>query len=382
MHNRIYFLNYICKFQITNTPFTQSLNHSFTHSLIHSFIHSFIYTSETHKGRTILLWFRKTLRLHDNAPLNAAIYYASEYGTVLPVFILDKWTSNPQNIGDVRFEFLMQSLRCLDKNLKAKGMPTGLLFVQGDPTVVLPKIWKSFGVEAMAWDDSEEMEVHDRARDQTIVTLAAKHGIHTMHDRHTHWLHSPQDYASALKGKGAPRTYTSFLALFEKTGPVAEPLPAPDSIPCQLTSDELSQMAKNFLLLDTSSNINIDITIIPSRLRSKTQIKFQGGEDEGLRRFNHLVTQRETWIGQYDKPKTSPTSLDPSTTVLSPYLTHGCLSMRTVWHGIQEVYGRLGGRHTTPPVSLAGESFYFKITSNIYLFVHHWQVGKFLQVFY
>ena len=309
------------------------------------------------------MWFRKSLRVHDNGPLVAACDYASKHGTVLPVFILDKWTSKRENIGDVRFEFLMQSLRCLDKNLKARGLPKGLLFVQGEPEVVMPTLWKSFGVDAMAWDNSEENEVHDRARDKAISALAAKHSVHTMHDQHTHWLHSPLDYMRALKGKPVPSTYTQFTKIFDQLGPVAAPLPAPASIPFQLTGKDLDKMSRRFLqLLERSATVkgergplNTDITVIPSKLRSPVRIKFPGGEDEGLGRLDRVVAQQPQWTSQFEKPKTSPNSLRPSTTVLSPYLTHGCVSMRTAWHTVQQTYRKFKGSHSQPPVSLLGE---------------------------
>ena len=39
----------------------------------------------------------------------------------------------------------------------------------------------------------------------------------------------------------------------------------------------------------------------------------------------------------FEKPNTSPNSLSPSTTVLSPYLKFGCLSPRLFFHGLQKV---------------------------------------------
>ena len=44
------------------------------------------------------------------------------------------------------------------------------------------------------------------------------------------------------------------------------------------------------------------------------------------------------WICSFEKPKTSPNSLEPSTTVLSPYLKFGCISARTMYHRIKDVY--------------------------------------------
>lgn len=59
---------------------------------------------------------------------------------------------------------------------------------------------------------------------------------------------------------------------------------------------------------------------------------------------------REDWISKFEKPKTPPNSIDPSTTALSMYISHGCLSTRKFWHALCKVYSKRGG--SKPPVSL------------------------------
>ncbi len=44
------------------------------------------------------------------------------------------------------------------------------------------------------------------------------------------------------------------------------------------------------------------------------------------------------WICSFEKPKTEPNTLSPSTTVLSPYLKFGCLSARKFYWDLQDVY--------------------------------------------
>lgn len=46
----------------------------------------------------------------------------------------------------------------------------------------------------------------------------------------------------------------------------------------------------------------------------------------------------QDWVCSFEKPQTSPNSLSPSTTVLSPYVTFGCLSARTFWWRLSDVY--------------------------------------------
>uniref|UniRef100_A0A6S9LDJ6 Cryptochrome/DNA photolyase FAD-binding domain-containing protein n=1 Tax=Heterosigma akashiwo TaxID=2829 RepID=A0A6S9LDJ6_HETAK len=63
---------------------------------------------------------------------------------------------------------------------------------------------------------------------------------------------------------------------------------------------------------------------------------------------------RRAWVAGFEKPKTSPNSLEPSTTVLSPYLKFGCLSPRLFYHRVQEIYDAFP-KHASPPVSLHGQ---------------------------
>lgn len=54
---------------------------------------------------------------------------------------------------------------------------------------------------------------------------------------------------------------------------------------------------------------------------------FPGGETSGLERLQHHMS-RVRWVATFEKPKTKPNSLEPATTVLSPYLKFGCVSPR------------------------------------------------------
>ena len=47
---------------------------------------------------------------------------------------------------------------------------------------------------------------------------------------------------------------------------------------------------------------------------------------------------RASWVRNFEKPSTSPNSLEPSTTVLSPHLKFGTLSARTLYWRLQDIY--------------------------------------------
>ena len=63
--------------------------------------------------------------------------------------------------------------------------------------------------------------------------------------------------------------------------------------------------------------------------------------------------QNGSWVRSFEKPNTSPNSLEPSTTVLSPYLKFGCLSVRTMYWRLEDILKK--GKHSQPPVSLVGQ---------------------------
>lgn len=78
----------------------------------------------------------------------------------------------------------------------------------------------------------------------------------------------------------------------------------------------------------------------------------------------HLKKVR--WICDFEKPKTSPNSLEPSTTVLSPYFKFGCLSSRLFYKKLKEILAK-NRHHSKPPVSLIGQmmwrEFYYAVAA-------------------
>lgn len=86
-----------------------------------------------------------------------------------------------------------------------------------------------------------------------------------------------------------------------------------------------------------------------------TRSLFPGGETEGLRRLAAQVISRPQWVNAFEKPATTPNSLEPSTTVLGPYLKFGCVSVRKVYHELKKIQAGAKGAYTKPPVSLEGQ---------------------------
>ncbi|GBG27575.1 Cryptochrome-1 [Hondaea fermentalgiana] len=304
-------------------------------------------------AQTKILWLRKTLRIHDNPTLKACMEDAS---TVLPVYVLDKWHSNPQNVGDVRFEFIMESLRNLDEKFKKCGVDAGVIFVRGEPEKVLPKIWEAVDAKAIGFDTSEEAEKHSQKTDEDVAGLANKADVKVI-DEPAHWMHPPGLYERHMNGGEVPTTMSSFETLFSQCGSVREPLSAPKSIPYDKgTADKaLDAIRKALDVEDLTVPKSGDNKFYKGLKREQRKLRFPGGEDEALKRLEKVVEKQPDWVASFEKPKTAPTGLEPQTTVLSPYLNAGCLSLRRAWHAVKKAEKDAKGKPTQPPTSLAGQ---------------------------
>ena len=285
-----------------------------------------------------MLWFRKSLRLHDSPALLAACDASAH---LCPVFVMDPKFANPARVGAVRYRFLLESLRDLDKSLQDKG--SRLLVARGAPEDVVPRLVKEWRVGRVVFEkDSEPYAV---ARDEAVKDKAEALGA-TVKAVAGHTLHDLDKYKDIM-GDGPPKTYASFRKLFDKVGKPAAPESTPDSLPgCP---DEALDAAKG-------GDANYDVPTLGEMGYDDApegKSEFPGGETEALKRLERHM-KRKAWVAGFQKPKTDPTTLEPNTTGLSPYLKFGCLSPRTFWHAVQQAVDGQSGA-TKPPESLQGQ---------------------------
>jgi cryptochrome len=342
-------------------------------------------------------WFRKGLRLHDNPALLDAL--RGEPEAVFPGFVLDPWFCQPANVGLVRYRFLHECLGDLDTSLKQRG--SRLLVVQGKPTEALPVLFAAYRITRLTFES--DTEPYALVRDKAVKEAAEATGVDVATFA-SHMLRDPEQYLGLNKGK-APGTYQSFLKLYESIngGQPDAPLPAPDVFPPwdsaaaptevhllptledlgyhdsnaaagESTSGKCSKASTSSLSASSSALSASPGFFDPKAKGSGTSnsdqlpmaTKYPGGETEGLRRLNEHVA-RTTWIATFEKPNTAPNSLQPSTTVLSPYLKFGCISPRLFWVKLEEAYAK-AGKKTLPPVSLSGQLLwreYFTLTGYV-----------------
>lgn len=91
------------------------------------------------KKSTLVHWFRKGLRVHDNPALSqifTAANAAPEKFCVRPIFILDPGILDWMQVGANRWRFLQQTLQDLDVQLRK--LNSRLFVVRGKPAEVFP----------------------------------------------------------------------------------------------------------------------------------------------------------------------------------------------------------------------------------------------------
>ncbi|MEO8712221.1 MAG: deoxyribodipyrimidine photo-lyase [Parafilimonas sp.] len=120
-------------------------------------------------GAINIIWFRRDLRLHDNA----ALYYALKDGNpVIPVFIFDKnILDDLEDKKDRRVEFIREAL--VDMQTELEKHTTSLQVFYNTPQDAFTKLLKKYTIEKVFTNEDYEQYAIDR--DQQISTLLKKH---------------------------------------------------------------------------------------------------------------------------------------------------------------------------------------------------------------
>jgi cryptochrome len=301
-------------------------------------------------------WFRKGLRLHDNPALVSCL--EQEPSKFFPVYVLDGDCYQLLRCTPLRANFLIECLQDLDKNLRDLG--SRLYVLEGDPVEVLPRYWKEWSIGDMSFEQDESGEPYAEQRDTAIVEKAQAANV-KLYSECSETLYPLNSYMKKAGMKGPPGTMTGFQKLFGSMPAMHKPLPAPskDMFPKLADDKSLSQMylpPKKPTDLPWPRNVpksEVESIWGPKDCKNLKPI-VHGGETLALEALKESL-KNANWVATFEKPKTSCTSLKPSTTALSPYLSWGCLSPRQVWFALDAAIARATVTASKPPVSLHGQ---------------------------
>ncbi|THU04010.1 deoxyribodipyrimidine photo-lyase [Lampropedia puyangensis] len=120
--------------------------------------------------RTAIFWFRRDLRLHDNAGLYEAL---KQFDAVVPVFVFDTDILEKLPRYDRRVDFIAQAVSHLDTQLRELG--SALHIEVGSPVSILPALASRYGAAAVFANTDYEPEA--LARDAHIERQLVQQGI-------------------------------------------------------------------------------------------------------------------------------------------------------------------------------------------------------------
>lgn len=326
----------------------------------------------------VIHWFRRDLRLADNAALNAAVSASAKQGTPLvPLYVIDPSVHGSSVCGRVRLHFILESLNALRESLASHGMQ--LRIERGDAQKRVPEFARDVGASSVFF----ERELNEAAlkRDKAVQEGLNEIGVNVK-SFHGFTLYDPDWLLKQADGE-APKGMKGFLTLIEKIGPPSRPeafdeetaksLPVVgqgkqdrddgseqenDSVEDKTKiqeSEKRKQMKGNEVpTIDDLRKSNEDEDI-PAGVHGGEKLK--GGEKAALDRL-HAFTKRDGGraVRDFSKPETSPAAVDPrATTALSAYVAIGALSSRTFFHSVVDAGGDGDGGQGGIQTTLRGQ---------------------------
>jgi len=261
--------------------------------------------------KTILVWFRNDLRIHDNEILLEAIKKADK---VLPVYCFDPYyfkknpSGNPKT-GNLRARFLLESVAALRNNLR--GIGGELIIRTGSPASILPEL-------AVAYHVNEVYHHREVAYEETLVSeqveaslwkikLNLKHFI-------GHTLYHKEDLPFPIKD--IPDSFAVFKKKVERDSNVRPCLPTPEKI----SIPEITDPGE----LPTLSELGLEGPYDDPR----APFIFTGGENVAL---EHLHSYLSNSNGISSKGNRSAQAVISNSSKLSPWVALGCISLRHVY---------------------------------------------------
>ncbi|MGV3722561.1 MAG: cryptochrome/photolyase family protein [Actinomycetota bacterium] len=258
-----------------------------------------------------IVWFRQDLRLTDHLPMVEA---ARRGGPVLPVYLWCPEEEGGWPPGSACRWWLHRSLRSLDESLRRLG--SRLILRVGPAADTLKELAREVGADSVLWSHRYEpaaMQQEERVTGALMLQGVQGKGLPGA------LLFSPGE---VLTRSGGPfQVFTPFWRACLSRNPPAAPLPAP----AQLAPPAHCPASLSLEALQLEPRVDW-----AGGLRANWEPGEQGAQLQ-LARF--LAERASEYGAQRDRPDVNGSSQ------LSPYLRHGELSPRQVWHALSRSDG-------------------------------------------
>lgn len=267
---------------------------------------------------TTIVWFRQDLRLADNPALHAAV----ERGLVVPVFIWSPQSHGHWSPGGACKWWLHQSLVSLSNSLEKFG--SQLILRQGNPLEQLQQLAKDTKADSVSWNRRYEPALIEQ--DKQVKRGLAEHGINA--ESHNGRLLFEPWQVETKQGKPY-QVFTPFhrtvQAMPEPSKPLAAPVAGSFQSPYKWPKSE-----------------KLDGLGLMPKIKWYDGIAqtWQVGESGASARLEAFLDDA---VEDYQKARDLPWQL--GTSGMSPYLHHGEISPRQIYHAtMKRIRGSAGDK--------------------------------------
>ncbi|WP_257667708.1 DASH family cryptochrome [Parapedobacter tibetensis] len=254
--------------------------------------------------RTILVWFRNDLRIHDNEILLRAVERSHQ---IIPVYCFDPRyfvaaEYGTKKTGVLRAAFLRENVLALKHALQQLG--GDLIIAYGHPEVLLPQIAAKYHV-------NEVYHHREVAHEETHISALVEEALWKMQInlRHFigHTLYHKEDLPFPIKD--IPDAFSIFKKKTERESAIRPQLGSPDTIhiPEEMETGDLPSLT--------------ELGFSEAEIEQIRNMRFQGGETAALKQMGAFLQGH-------------PSTMDYSS--LSPYIAIGSLSPNTLYHAVKE----------------------------------------------
>ncbi|MCJ8521271.1 deoxyribodipyrimidine photo-lyase [Pseudorhizobium tarimense] len=258
----------------------------------------------------VILWFRRDLRLSDNAALSAAVETGAP---LIAIFIREPAPTTVMPLGAAQAWWLHHSLTALANDLKDRG--ADLVLASGRAEDVLAEVAKETCASTVYFNRCYERDDIDRdiARDlkREGVAVEAFHG---------QLLQDPQVVRT---GAGKPfRVFTPFWKAMQALGEPRDTVEAPKTLP-------------GFAFSPRSERLE-DWDLLPHRPNWAASFEniWHPGEAGAHERLSDFI---ENGLSDYREGRDVPAR--DVTSRLSPHLAHGEITPAQAWHATSGLAG-------------------------------------------
>ena len=261
---------------------------------------------------TALVWFRHDLRLADHPALHRAV---DAYDAVVPVFVWAPDEEGDWAPGGAHRWWLHEALQLLDRSLHDKG--SRLVLRKGPSLDALRDLIEATEATAVLWNSRYEPAL--RSRDAAVAEALREDGV-KVHQFTSRLLHDP-DAVKTTSG-GPYHVYSPFWKKLRRQLEVDEPLPVPRMGESKAPVSWPDSLDVGALELSPEAQDGVDWA-------DGMNAFWKVGEAAAHDRLDHVL---DAVLIDYPTLRNRPDK--DGTSRLSPYLHHGHLSPRQVWHAV------------------------------------------------